>query len=645
MTNSREKICEVLCHKNKCPRNFFNCNGEMVHRCKDLGKSFINNLNDNQVEYITEDLNCEIFLKACPGSGKTEVLAVKCAFETKQWKKKNQGIAILTFTNSAEDEIRNRINSLLNESLKYPHFVGTFTSWIHGYIANPFLSMVTNYKGDEERDKSIRLIESSCNSDFLNVYSSRYGYKQLGNIKAHEYFLDFKTDRYIYCGSRSYEGQEILQQLLNEDSWRNGDLNKLKKRFWENGFCLYEDVEYLVYLLLNKNKEIPRLVAQRFPVIMIDECQDLSFVQLEIIKLLHEQGCKIHLIGDLDQAIYGFRNIEPNDTLEFIDDLELKEMQLNQNYRSCQKIVNISNFVMNSDRKIIGCVNQIVDEPLVAILYNKDKEMDAVNEFNNLIKQNSICNENSRIIVRNNTLRNKLLGLKNLRISDNILEDLAKAIFMFQNEGSISDFKTSFVLLSKVIQKIYFKNIEHLNGNFFYKPIELEMNEWKETLSSIKNILISETSLLDFSKSWSEWKKLIEKVMERLNSNLPKLKKKSYDIGRIRNGNANKTVEEILFLTTNRIMKGKIETIHGCKGMSLDAVLFMSSYQANSNTESGAYWKQWFDKTIIEEKNRMAYVAFSRARHLLALGIPKPNAFSNEDKKLLENSGFKIIEL
>ena len=88
----------------------------------------------------------------------------------------------------------------------------------------------------------------------------------------------------------------------------------------------------------------------------------------------------------------------------------------------------------------------------------------------------------------------------------------------------------------------------------------------------------------------------------------------------------------------------RIETIHGCKGMSLDAVLFMSTYQASNDEHSGGYWKQWFDVENIGEENRLAYVAFSRARYLLALGIPKPKTFSEEDRQILCNIGFEIVE-
>ncbi len=645
MVKSREKICEILCGRNNCHKNVNICKGKLNNRCQKIKKSFINNLNENQVEYIDSSLTDDIFLKACPGSGKTEVVGIKCAYETKIWKKKYQGIAILTFTNSAEDEIRNRIETYLNETLKYPHYIGTFTSWIHGYIANPFLSKVTNYKGNGQYDRSIRLIESASNSEFLNAFSSKYNYMELGHIKSQEYYREFKTEEYIYCGNRSHNGQKILQQLLHKDSWRINDLEKCKKRFWKKGYCLYEDVEYLIYMLLEENEQIAKLLAQRFKVIFIDECQDLSYVQLEIIKLLHEQGCIIHLIGDLDQAIYGFRKIDPNDTLEFIDKLNFKEMQLNQNYRSCQKIIDISNYIINRNSNIVGYSTQIVSKPLVVILYKKDKERKALKIFNNLVIENSLCTENSRIIVRNNTLKNKLLGLKKQSKSSNILEDLARAIYLSNNTTNISEFKTSFLLFAKSIQKMYFKNNEHLNKNYFYKPSGVEMGEWKKIVLMIKKIMMSEKVLLDYSKNWNEWKKLLKKVVVKSVSTLSSFEDKECNLGRIRNGNSRKTVEEVLFHDTSSMMDYKIETIHGSKGMSLDAVLFMSSYQASRNNDSGAYWRQWFNRDIINENNRLAYVTFSRAKHLLVLGIPKSSTFNENDKKFLENCRFKIIDV
>lgn len=645
MIKTRNKLRELLCRRSSCTYNIYECDGKMNHRCLELSTSFINNLNDDQLKYITSSIEENIFLKACPGSGKTEVLGIKSAYEINLWEKKHRGIAILTFTNSAEDEIRNRVEMYLDEKLKYPNYIGTFTSWIHGYIANPFLSKVTNYKGDKDFDKSIKLIESIDNPDFIKIFSSKYSYLELGNINPCEYYFDFKEGKYIYCGNRSNNGQDILESLLESDKWRWDDLNKIKRQFWEKGFYLYEDIECLVYKLLYENEEITKMIASRFPIILIDECQDLSYTQLEIIKLINKYGSKIHLIGDLDQAIYRFRNIDPNDTLEFIDSLEFREMELTQNYRSCQRIVDISDLIINRNSNIVGCVSQKVTEPLVAILYKKDKEIEVSKEFTKLIKENNLSMKNSKIIVRNNTLKNKLLGLKNQNKSSNTLEDLARAIYLSVSTDNVSEFKMSFELFAKSIQRIYFTNNECLNRQYFYKPSEIEMHEWKKLLYDIKNILISNEELLDFSKTWSKWKHELKKIMDESISILPSLEQNKCNLGNIRSGNSSKTLEEVLFCKRDNSIEHKIETIHGCKGMSLDAVLFMSAYRASTDKDSGAHWKDWFDVEEIGEKNRLAYVAFSRAKHMLALGIPRTNTFNDEDKNNLIQHGFKIIEL
>lgn len=645
MIATREKLREVLCKRTSCADDIHECDGKLKYRCLELSTSFINNLNDDQLKYITSSIDDNIFLKACPGSGKTEVLGIKSAYEINSWENKNRGIAILTFTNSAEDEIRNRVETYLDEKLKYPNYIGTFTSWIHGYIANPFLSKVTNYKGDKDYDKSIRLIESGENPNFINRFSSEYGYVQLGNINPCEYYYDFKLEKIIYCGNRSNNGQPILDSLLESNKWRFDDLENLKVQFWKKGFYLYEDIEYLVYKLLYENEEIAKLIATRFPIILIDECQDLSYIQLEIMKLINKQGSKIHLIGDLDQAIYGFRNINPQDIIEFIDGLEFTEIELTKNYRSCQSIVDISDLIINRNSNIVGCVSSKVTEPLIAILYKKDKEIEASKEFTKLITENNLSMKNSRIIVRGNSLKYKLLGLKNQNTSSNTLEDIARAIYLSIGTDNVYEFKMSFELFAKSIQRIYFSNVECLNKQYFYKPAEMEMHEWKKLLYDIKNILISNEELLDFSKTWSSWKSKLKKIMDKSVSILPIINENECRLGNIRSGNTTKTLDDVLFCKTDNDIEHKIETIHGCKGMSLDAVLFMSVYTASRSEDSGAHWKDWFDEEEIGEKNRLAYVAFSRARHMLVLGIPRTSTFSEADKNNLIQRGFKIIEL
>jgi DNA helicase-2/ATP-dependent DNA helicase PcrA len=644
MENKREIICRVLCKKEKCNPDLSVCNGRQNRRCKQLEKSFIYNMNEGQTDYVTSKLRQNTFLKACPGSGKTEVLAIKVAYEREQWKLKTQGFAVLTFTNSAEKEINSRLDCYLNGKLEYPHYMGTFTSWLHGYIANPFLHKWMKYDGDERGDKSIRLVESSCTSDFLNAYSSKYQYKELGYIKAHEFFRDFKTDSYQYCGIRNRQGKEILQSLVQQDDWRELDLENTKLKFWKSGFALYEDIEYMSNLLFEKYPEIAELIAKRFPVIFVDECQDLSYVQLELLATLCEKGCKIHLIGDLNQAIYRFRNIEPDDTKEFIEHYCFETKLLKENYRSCQSIVDASEYVVSGKNEIVGRNINKARIPLVAILYSKGKEKLAINRFHEYVLENNLSTRESRIIVRNNNLKNKLLGMKSNSQSPNNLETVAQIVYLLNRENLISDFKMQFDMLAKSIQKIFFKTSEHLNSQFLYRPKEIGSKEWKKLLFEVRDILKKSEQLNDFSVTWTAWKKNLNKLMTENIKVLPELSGCTYDIGIIRKGNKDQIVEKTLFDNEEGDLIYAIETIHGCKGMSLDAVFFLSSYQASGDEHSGGYWKQWFDRAHIGEENRLAYVAFSRARYFLALGIPKPKNFSDIEIKMLENAGFEVVE-
>ena len=127
--------------------------------------------------------------------------------------------------------------------------------------------------------------------------------------------------------------------------------------------------------------------------------------------------------------------------------------------------------------------------------------------------------------------------------------------------------------------------------------------------------------------------------------NIEELKGCNIKLPNVRGGNSKKSINQTLFNGNSNRIRYDISTIHACKGLSLDAVLFISSYKDSKNGDSGSYWKQWFDTKIIDEKNRIAYVGFSRAKYLLALGIPKPSTFTNEDKKMLQEKGFKIVDI
>lgn len=77
MASKREQICRVLCGKEKCNPDLCACAGKQNKRCRQLGKSFIHNMNEGQINYVTSKLQKNVFLKACPGSGKRKFWQLK----------------------------------------------------------------------------------------------------------------------------------------------------------------------------------------------------------------------------------------------------------------------------------------------------------------------------------------------------------------------------------------------------------------------------------------------------------------------------------------------------------------------------------------------------------------------------------------
>ncbi len=634
----------LLCQKTDDVLNYLECHGKMRGKCQHDGYCNASHLSEKQHAYIDSDIHSSIYLKACPGSGKTEVLGVKCAMEFERWSIANSGIAVLTFTNSAEEEMRSRISLYSSQSVSYPHYVGTFTSWLHGYIANPFLYKIVYNGCDGKEDLCLRIVDSACRSEFLNAFKTKYSYgPELHNIPGNTYYWDIKSRRFIYCGNDRGAVSKFDIKYSSID-YMKGDLCKTKEKLWKSGFFTYEDVDYLTYRLLSTDFDIADLVSKRFPVVLVDECQDLSYAQLQILDILHQHETDIHLIGDLNQAIYGFRRIDMNDTLEFVINNGLSEMMLDENYRSNQKIVDSSIRIIQNESQIEGKRELIVSRPLIAILYKKNQEQELVKYYINILSEEGLLLNESRIIVRNNYEKNKILGRKETSRIINTIEDFAQFVYLSKS-GDLECFRERTLVLARAVQRAFYTNEVHGNSNNLYRPDRLDPSEWNAIIVSVQNTLLADSAVTDLDKTWSAWKTALANCLVNKDM-IPS--DATIELKSIRRGMKDVKVIDTFSGSSNRDIPITIETIHGCKGMSLDSVLFVSSY-TNSGGNSGAHWRDWFQHsgTGLSEARRLAYVAFSRAKHLLALGIPNPPStpLSEADKQMLIDCGFEIVEL
>lgn len=103
------------------------------------------NFTKEQLEYIEAPLDQHSYLKACPGSGKTEVVAAMVSRTIQVWSRSPSGIAVLTFSNSATDELRSRIHKYLGGPIGLPHCISTFDSFVFTRLVSSIASELTGY--------------------------------------------------------------------------------------------------------------------------------------------------------------------------------------------------------------------------------------------------------------------------------------------------------------------------------------------------------------------------------------------------------------------------------------------------------------------------------------------------------------------
>lgn len=203
----------------------------------------------------------------------------------------------------------------------------------------------------------------------------------------------------------------------------------------------------------------------------------------------------------------------------------------------------------------------------------------------------------------------------------------------------------SLVLAGKQISKWFGGGTSKKN---YYCPNEISsIFVWRIYLMNILNDMEKNDALSDFNLTYGEWYKFARKELNPILKKHYKLisavdSKEERDITKLVNGNnfkvsSGNTDIQILPYRNEFITDIPITTIHRSKGCTFDTTLVISS--ENAKSEGGHWKKHWLEGE--GEKRRIGYVASTRAKYLLALGVPK---LTKSDRELLKHYGF-IFEI
>ena len=629
-----------ICRKPKgvTPENCYLAQGTYSLICRNYKKCRIWEKSDEQLDYILHDFNTSSFLLACAGSGKTEVVGFKAAYEISLWKKFLGGIAVLTFTNNAASIIQERVSQVVGASIGYPHFIGTFDSWLHRYVANPFVHLITGYQG-REGDHSLRLVEDRVDAAFLNAFKTTYQYFKTDHINANEfYYLDLIRQEIAFSSSNANNDRTRNQASLED--WQKKDLLNTKEKFWKAGFVTYQDVEHLCYFLLNNHKNASCLISRRFPVIVIDECQDLAWPQLQILQKLLDNGTVIHFVGDLNQAIYSFRRVDPEKVEHFAANNKFSRLQLTHNFRSLQPIVTLNSKLVTQSN-IVG-ENYYGDEPTcVCLIYKKNEIQKLPDSFIRFL-ENKFDLDKCAIITRNNNTVAKLRPGVSSKVTKSMLPAIAIHIWKLPNI-SIEQRREALSSLGTFVASAYFPNQSHDSNNQSC-PEEIRSKiKWRMFLLDILEQCCGNSQLSNLESTWKDWAKAFRETLNDIISTCCCKNEITIDAGQaekyiaprgVSDKKVSSTTETIHFNPSQPI---RITNFHQIKGETLEAVMVVSS-PTNQGSGEG-YWNNWLTDPT-SENARFAYVASTRPKNLLVWAVPDHLDQTDIDK--LQNLGFIV---
>lgn len=556
----------------------------------------------------------KIILNACPGSGKTSAIAYKltllaneCVTQYGQY----SGIACLSFTNVAKEEISTKFEKISSQTLSYPHIVSTIDSFVNKYITLPFYYL---FKRKSERPT---ILNSVAFLDNMNLGWFPNKSKQPLSVSYKPSLLKFEID-----GTITWDGNPPNSKIVEPAVFE-----KFAKKFkmWQldNGFLNNDDSAFIALQLLKTFPQIGLDLVARFPYLVIDEAQDTSELQYKIFDELIKSGLSnMEYIGDPYQSLYEFRDARPDLFVQrYEDKINWNGYELSSCRRSSQKIIDFYQIFRKGNEKPITSICKLgTDMAVKVIKYDEDALEALVTEYTSYIDTTLPY----QILVRGSS-HLEMFGVKHSNENPwktEIAKDIVLSAYNYE-VGKIKDCINS-------LRKVY---VELNSPTKDYNEKLVEENKLKEDFTLniklhdfIKNIPSTDDTLIDWTSKTTAYIKTLFGIEIDL-----QLKKKG-------NAYTSQNLKSLMYPQT--ILQYPVSTIHNVKGMTYNSILLVLS--DNSSGEKISISDFFTPADLPTEKQRMIYVALSRPETFACIAIPSK---VKNDEIIAKLGAIEIIEL
>jgi DNA helicase-2/ATP-dependent DNA helicase PcrA len=242
------------------------------------------------------DADSSLDLAACPGSGKTTLVVAKLALLARSWTSRSQGICVLSHTNVARTEIQDRLGGTAvgGELLRYPHYIDTIHGFMNRFLAAPWL---------HSHGLQVVAIDNEITANVRRKFLGAHDYRTLQN------FLDKKH--------LDFDGMGLVNADLDNPlgdgfpSAPHTNMYKLASSAItdsaKRGYFRHDEMFVVAQALLREQPGVPAALRARFPRVLIDEMQDTDTAQMGLLDQIFPIDApeiSVQRVGDPNQAIF-----------------------------------------------------------------------------------------------------------------------------------------------------------------------------------------------------------------------------------------------------------------------------------------------------------------------------------------------------
>lgn len=548
------------------------------------------------------DIEQHFKVVAGPGAGKTRFLVyhIKNVLANSRRLSRNRKIACITYTNAGVDTLVRRVDD------EKDHLeISTIHSFLFVHVVKPYLFLLKEkYNLDPEK----------FDNPFEHIFSKGY-YSQTDLPMRYVSEKDMKG---IYW---EIAGNECGLRIKNKNNIYQRSLIKYKSYFWKKGIMHYDDILAFAWEIINMDSNVLRVLRAKFPYFFIDEFQDTSPIQTEILKKIAEQETIVGVIGDIAQSIYSFQGASMQQFVDFTLS-SLCEYQIADNWRSTNQIINVLKLI-RTDLNQKSPEDKNGETPKILV----GNSIQALEYCDNTLGKDKVVTL-SYMVPTANAMRKKI----DVDSPANILieEHFAKDSNSQRKRLIISSIKS----IEYARQQLFSDAVKELS---YYFRNQDDFKGQKISLSFLKEALNNYDTIINITL-WDYYQKLSTNPF--------------VSISKIREGkNCMSDIEEFYKHTTYRDIALSIRllkdesihrTIHKAKGDEFENVLVVVK---------GRYGRSYNEKRdlafllspdlVANEDQRVNYVACSRPKENLLINVPE---LTDDSRQRLVDK-FEIIEV